>query len=105
MLSHGLDDRVQTRFSIHMFTETPARRTLTTRVLGSRLVDLLTGPHGVDRYTEIVNPVWTLGEARAEVVDVARTTPRSVTLTLRPNRSFRGFKAGQHVNVRVEIDG
>jgi len=90
-----------------MFTETPTRprRTLTGRILGSSLVDLLTGPHGVDRYTEIVNPVWTLGEARAEVVDVARSTPRSVTLTIRPNRAFTGAKAGQHVNLRVEIDG
>jgi ferredoxin-NADP reductase len=88
-----------------MFTQQLARRTLTSRVLASGLVDLLTGPHGVDRYTEIVNPVWTLGEARAEVVEVARSTPRSVTLKLRPNHSFSGFKAGQHVNVRIEIDG
>ena len=88
-----------------MFTETPTRPTIASRVLGSRLVDLLTGPHGVDRYTEIVNPVWTLGEARAEVVAVQRRTPRSVTLTLRPNRTFTGFQAGQHINLRVEIDG
>jgi ferredoxin-NADP reductase len=88
-----------------MFTETPPRRTLAQRVLGSSLVDLMTGPHGVDRYTEIVKPTWTLGEARAEVVAVARHTPRSVTLTLRPNRAFAGFQAGQHVNLRVEING
>src|SRR5213080_3400860 len=90
-----------------MFTETPTRRrrTLTGRVLGSGLIDLLTGPHGVDRYTEIVNPVWTVGEARAEIVEVTRRTPRSVTLTLRPNRAFAGLRAGQHVNLRLEIDG
>jgi len=88
-----------------MFTESSPRRTLTQRVLGSSLVDLLTGPHGVDRYTEIVKPTWTIGEARAEVVGVARDTPRSVTLTLRPNRAFTGFQAGQHINLRVEIDG
>lgn len=90
-----------------MFTEAPPRRkrTITGRILGSGLVDLLTGPHGVDRYTEIVNPVWTLDDARAEVVDVKRQTQRSVTLLLRPNRAFPGFQAGQHVNLRVEIDG
>jgi ferredoxin-NADP reductase len=90
-----------------VFTELASsrRRSFTSRVLGSGLVDLLTGPHGVDRYTEIVNPVWTLGDARAEVVEVARRTTRSVTLTIRPNRAFTGFRAGQHVNVRVEIDG
>jgi len=78
------------------------------RVLGSDLVDLLTGPHGVDRYTELVAPTWTLGEARAKVVDVRRTTPRSVTLTLAPNESFTSantVKAGQYVNLTVDIDG
>lgn len=83
-----------------MFTET-----LTKRVLRSPLVDLLTGPHGVDRYTELVTPTWTAGEARAKIVAVRRQTPRSVTLTLEPNRAFTGFRAGQHINLTVEIDG
>src|SRR5438067_1386314 len=86
-----------------MFTQT-----LKQRVLGSSLVDLLTGPHGVDRYTELVEPTWTMGQARAKVVDVRRTTPRSVTLTLAPNRAFtaaHSFQAGQYVNLAVEIDG
>ena len=95
------------RISIHMFTETAprSRHTITRRVLGSGLIDLLTGPHGVDRYTEIANPVWTINDARAEIVAAERRTPRSVTLTLRPNRAFTGFKAGQHINLSVEIDG
>ena len=78
------------------------------RVLGSDLVDLLTGPHGVDRYTEQLAPTWALGEARAKVIDVRRTTPRSVTLTLAPNGSFTSsctVKAGQYVNLAVDIDG
>lgn len=61
---------------IHMFTQT-----LTQRVLKSPLVDLLTGPHGVDRYTELVTPTWTQADPRAKVVAVRRETPRSVTLT------------------------
>src|SRR5271167_3172373 len=97
-----------------MFTQTAQTsgrsfaRAFQKRVLGSGLVDLLTGPHGVDRYTELVAPTWTLGEARAKVVDVRRTTPRSVTLTLCPNGSFtsaRTVKAGQYVNLTVDIDG
>jgi ferredoxin-NADP reductase len=97
-----------------MFTETPQASGRTfmeafrKRVLGSGLVDLLTGPHGVDRYTEQVAPTWALGEARAKVVDVRRTTPRSVTLTLAPNGSFTSsytVKAGQYVNLAVDIDG
>jgi len=87
-----------------MFTQT-----LTRRVLASPLVDLLTGPHGVDRYTELVAPTWTTGDARAEIVAVYRQTPRSVTLILEPNRAcsglWAGFRAGQHVNLTVEIDG
>lgn len=97
-----------------MFTQrsqTPRRsfaKTFRDRILGSDLVDLLTGPHGVDRYTELVDPTWTQGEARAKVVDVRRTTQRSVTLTIAPNESFtakHSVKAGQFVNVAVEIDG
>lgn len=83
-----------------MFTQT-----LTTRTRRSRLLDLLTGPHGVDRYTELVDPTLTRGDARARVVGVRRSTPRSVTLTLAPNRAFAGFRAGQHINLSVEIDG
>ncbi|OBB17834.1 ferredoxin reductase [Mycobacteriaceae bacterium 1482268.1] len=83
-----------------MFTQT-----LTRRARRSPLLELLTGPHGVDRYTELVDPTWTLGEARARVVAVRRQTPRSVTLTLEPNRAFTGFRAGQHINLTVEIDG
>ncbi|MGH3957922.1 MAG: ferredoxin reductase, partial [Mycobacterium sp.] len=78
-----------------MFTQT-----LKKRVLGSGLVDLLTGPHGVDRYTELVDPAWTSGEARAKVIDVRRSTPRSVTLTLQPNAGFdHTVRAGQYVNL------
>ncbi|TFV58602.1 ferredoxin reductase [Mycobacterium sp. PS03-16] len=87
-----------------MFTET-LRPRLRDRVLRSPLVDLLTGPHGVNRYTELVDPTWTSQDARARVVAVRRQTPRSVTLTLEPNHVFTGFRAGQHVNLTVEIDG
>ena len=84
-----------------MFTQT-----LKARVLGSDLVNLLTGPHGVDRYTEQVDRTWTLAEGRAKVVDVRRDTPRSVTLLLAPNEAFTDtIKAGQYVNLSVEIDG
>ncbi|HEU4363213.1 MAG TPA: ferredoxin reductase, partial [Mycobacterium sp.] len=78
---------------------------LTRRLLGSDLVDLLAGPYGIDRYTELVSPTWTSSEARAKVVAVSRSTPRSVTLTLQPNAAFTGFRAGQHLNLTVDIDG
>jgi ferredoxin-NADP reductase len=90
-----------------MFTQT---RTLSLRdrVLRSPLVDLLTGPHGVDRYTELVEPTWTLGDSRAKIVAVRRQTPRSTTITLEPNAAFAAGpapRAGQYVNLTVEVDG
>ena len=88
-----------------MFTQN-STQTLAKRVLGSNLVSLLTGPHGVDRYTEQVDAAWTLAEGRAKVVDVRRDTPRSVTLVLAPNEAFTdAVAAGQYVNLAVEIDG
>ncbi len=91
-----------------MFTQTSPRG-LARRVLRSPLVSVLTGLHGVDAYTELVDRAWTDTEARATIVTARRTTPRSVTLTLQPNancaRLFSEFRAGGHVNVGVEIDG
>jgi ferredoxin-NADP reductase len=90
-----------------MFTQT-SRPRLRDRVLRSPLVDLLTGPHGVDRYTELVEPTWTLGDSRAKVVAVRRQTTRSVTLTLEPNAAFMAkspLRAGQHVTLSIEVAG
>lgn len=79
-----------------MFTQTLAGRR-------SRLLGLLAGPHGLDRYTELVDPMWT-SEVRGTVVRVRRTTARSVTLWVRPNHPVP-FRAGQFLTVTVEIDG
>jgi ferredoxin-NADP reductase len=59
----------------------------------------------VDRYVELVRPSWSSTEVRAKVVRVTRSTPRSVTLLLRPNSNWNGFRAGQYTQVSVEIDG
>jgi ferredoxin-NADP reductase len=94
-----------------VFTQTatsdrPVRRAgLRRRLLASPLAQALTTPHGVDRYVELVRPIFSLREVRAEVVAVHRRTPSSVTLELRPNDNWRGFRAGQHVRLSVEIDG
>jgi ferredoxin-NADP reductase len=58
----------------------------------------------VDRYVELVAPLL-VKDARAEVTAVRRQTERSVTLTLRPNGSWQGLRAGQFVNVSVEVAG
>jgi stearoyl-CoA 9-desaturase NADPH oxidoreductase len=70
-----------------------------------RLLDALVGPHGIDGYLEQIDPLLAIAECRARVVGVERTAKGSVTLKLRPNRSWHGFRAGQFVQVAVEIDG
>jgi stearoyl-CoA 9-desaturase NADPH oxidoreductase len=75
------------------------------RILGSRLAATLAFPHGVDRYLEQFDPTWSLNEVRATVVSVRQLTADSVTLSLRPNRNWQGFRAGQYVRLTVEING
>jgi ferredoxin-NADP reductase len=79
--------------------------TTTRRLLRSPLVDVLVGPHGIDRYLELIRPEITVRDARAKVIDVRRQTARSVTVTLAPNSAWTRFKAGQFVKFGVEIDG
>src|SRR5581483_7161939 len=69
------------------------------------LVDAAVAPHGVDRYLELVRPTWSSTDVRARLVQAERTTPGTVTLTLRPNGNWPGFRAGQHTQLSVEIDG
>ncbi len=83
---------------------TPSRG-LGRRLLRSGLLEALTYPHGVDRYVELVRPLLVQREVRAEISEVRHQTAKSVTLTLRPNESWRGLRAGQFVSLSVEIDG
>jgi stearoyl-CoA 9-desaturase NADPH oxidoreductase len=82
-------------------TAPPRRRGIPAR----RLFDAIAGPHGVDRYLEQINPTFVIGECRAEVTEARHESEDSVTLTLRANRAWKGLRAGQFVQVSVEIDG
>ena len=75
------------------------------RLLGSPVVGALAAPHGVDRFLELVNPRWSVREVRAEVASVRRGAAGSVTLGLRPNDNWQGFRAGQYARFGVEVDG
>ena len=90
-----------------MSTDTRTAQPLSRRVLrrAIHVFDAAATPYGVDRYVELVRPSWSSTEVRAKVVRVVRTTPRSVTLTLRPNGNWTGFRAGQYTQLSVEIDG
>jgi ferredoxin-NADP reductase len=70
-----------------------------------KLLEALATPHGLDRYLELVHPMLTVRELRAVITDVERTTADSVTLTLRPTRQWQGFRAGQFVQVAVDVNG
>jgi len=83
---------------------------LATTVLRSRALAALTSPHGVDRYLEQVNPMWAAHEVRARIVDVHREVdvpghPPVATITLQPTSTWQGHRAGQHVQLGVEVDG
>jgi stearoyl-CoA 9-desaturase NADPH oxidoreductase len=80
-------------------------RRLAGRLAGSGLLQALAAPHGVERYLELLTPGLSIAELRAEIVSVRHPAPRTVTLRLRPNELWRGFRAGQFVALTVEIDG
>jgi ferredoxin-NADP reductase len=52
-----------------------------------------------------INPLWSVRQIRARVVEVIAETADTHTFVLQPNRHWRGFRAGQHVAVEVDIDG
>jgi ferredoxin-NADP reductase len=84
----------------------PARRGgLAQRLLGTKVADVLAGPHDVDHYLELLRPDWAVRRIRGEIVAVRHQNDDSVTLTLRPTGTWPGFRAGQHVEIAVDVDG
>lgn len=86
-----------------MSTQTVQPRGVLRRTV--RRLDILAGPHGLDRYLELVAPTWSTAEVRGRITHVAHPTADSVTLTIEPNANWTGFIPGQHTQVTVEIDG
>lgn len=80
-----------------------------TRIARSRTLAALASPHGVDHYLARLNPMWAAHEVRARVVDVCRetSTPGApvATLTLQPTATWRGHRAGQYVQVGLDLPG
>lgn len=84
--------------------------TLTQRLLGSKTLAALASPHGVDHYLEQINPMWAATDVRARIVSIVRENPDSeaaavATLTLQPTSTWRGHRAGQFVQVGVQLPG
>ena len=70
-----------------------------------RALELWDGPKVLDFWLSRVNPLWSWDQAQAKVLKRIPEAEGAVTLVLKPNRHFKGFKAGQHVNIGVELDG
>lgn len=79
--------------------------TLTHRILTSRTLAALASPHGVDRYLEQINPMWAANEVRARIVNITPEAPDVATVTLQPTFTWRGHRAGQYVQIGVELPG
>ena len=71
----------------------------------SRLLAAFVHPRTLDDYVELAIPLHSSREVRARVVAVVPETRDVATLVLRPNRLWRGHRAGQHVLLTAEIDG
>ena len=52
-----------------------------------------------------VDPMWSLNSVRAKVVERVEENADTLSLWLKPNRLWRGHRAGQHVELSVEING
>jgi ferredoxin-NADP reductase len=94
-----------------MTTLLPPRRSAARRIAGAvlrspvgTLIDSLAYPHGTDRYLELLDPLLARDTTRAVITDIERETIDTATITLRPNR-WDGHRAGQYVQVTVEVDG
>lgn len=75
------------------------------RLLRSRLVAGLTRPRHIDDYLQLVDPSWSVEEVRARVVGIRSEAGQATSLLLKPNENWRGFRAGQFVQLSVTIDG
>jgi ferredoxin-NADP reductase len=81
-----------------------ARRPLSP-LLRTRLVASMTSPRNIDDYLEIVDSCWSVHGVRARVVALRDEAGDAVSLFLRPNELWRGFRAGQHVQLSVSNAG
>jgi len=75
------------------------------KVLTSKAVASIATPHTVDHFLDQVHPMLAVNDVRGRVVEVIHETGSASTVVLRPNRTWTGFKPGQHVQFGVEVEG
>ncbi|WP_111266119.1 ferredoxin reductase [Marilutibacter maris] len=81
----------------------PSRRRPRPRL--KRLLSPFVAPQVFDFWSSRLHPLWTWERPLAQLVERRRESVDAVTLLLRPNRHWAGFRPGQHLNLGVEVDG
>ncbi|HEX4853394.1 ferredoxin reductase [Arenimonas sp.] len=76
-----------------------------TRSSGRGARSALVSPALLDFWAQRWAPAWSWNRPLARVVAREQAAADAVSLVLKPNRHFRGFRPGQHLNLGVEIDG
>ena len=73
--------------------------------LPRRVLAPVVDPKVFDFWASRLHPTWSWARPLAQIVDRQRASADAVTLVLRPNRHWAGFRPGQHVNLGVEVAG
>ncbi|MHC1481111.1 ferredoxin reductase [Frateuria aurantia] len=71
----------------------------------ARLAKWLVSPALFDFWSTQLHPLWSLEQPLARLITRSQASRDAVTLILKPNRHWHGMRAGQHVNLGVEIQG
>ncbi|ARU55345.1 flavodoxin oxidoreductase [Oleiphilus messinensis] len=77
----------------------------TTKWISQALFNTDTPAEYFDVLAESINPMWSLTETRARVLEVISETADTKTLVLQPVSNWKGFEAGQHLQLSVTING
>ncbi|MGN6151735.1 MAG: ferredoxin reductase [Lysobacteraceae bacterium] len=70
-----------------------------------RLAEVVLAPQAFDFWASRLHPAWSWSRPLARIVERRAESCDACTLVLQPNRHWRGFAPGQHLNVSAEIDG
>ncbi|KFL37138.1 ferredoxin reductase [Arenimonas donghaensis] len=65
----------------------------------------LVSPALFDFWAARVAPTWTWNRPLGRILAREPAAADAVSLLIKPNRHFRGFAPGQHLNIGVEVDG
>lgn len=70
-----------------------------------RLAEVVLAPEAFDFWASRLHPTWSWSRPLARIVERRAESRDACTLVLQPNRHWRGFVPGQHLNVSAEIGG